>query len=453
MKLEKNFNSPLLTGDPPTKENGRTAAQKARQRGWGEVMFKSYGQILQHMERRLNNPCTDGKVSAEWKDIVDVNPSAWSPEASKLLQAITEEEFKKAVAQCWFPVYAFGYNWLQSNLDSAKSTAKRVQAVIDGFKSGGYECEKVILVTHSMGGFVARGIVHPDIGGMQDKVLGVVHGVQPAIGAAAAYKRMRAGFEDPGMWHSPTESIAAKVTGNMGDEVTAVLANAPGGLELLPNKTYGNGWLQVNINGQRKEAWPKSGDPYEEIYKVRGKWYSLIREEWINPSGLPPRDGGGTFSRTMGYIDEAKAFHEMITNTYHGTSYAHYGTDAAHRCWGDVVWEVDAAKGADLVNWDDWAINTDTMQGTLQLASPRYDARDIPSPAKVTATIAPGTEPGDATVPQRSARNQLQSGKFSGVFEQAGYDHQGSYQNRLAIASTMYSIVRIAQKAEWKNQQ
>ena len=213
VKLEKNFNSPLLTSDPTTKKDGRTAVQKARQRGWGEVMFKSYGQVLQHLEHRLNNTFTDGKVQAEWGDIVGADPAVWSPERSKPQEAVTEDDFKQAVAKCWFPVFAFGYNWLQSNQVSARATAKRIKAVIENFKSGGFECEKVIIVTHSMGGFVARGIVHPDIGGLQDRVLGVVHGVQPAIGAAAAYKRMRAGFEDPGMWHSPTESIGSKVTG------------------------------------------------------------------------------------------------------------------------------------------------------------------------------------------------------------------------------------------------
>ncbi|WP_447777869.1 esterase/lipase family protein [Variovorax boronicumulans] len=453
VKLGDDFSSPLLYDDPKTKEKDRrTAVQKARRRGWGEVMFKSYGQLLQHLEQRLNSTYTNGKLQADWSDIVGADPAAWAPERSKPQQAITEDDFKKAMAKCRFPVYAFGYNWLQSNRRSAVSTAARITAVIDTFKKAGFDCEKVIIVTHSMGGFVARGIVHPDIGNLQDSVLGIVHGVQPAIGAAAAYKRMRAGFEDPGMWSSPTESIASKVTGNVGDEVTAVLANAPGGLELLPNKAYGNGWLQVNINSKLKDAWPKNGDPYEEIYKVKGKWYSLFREEWINPSGLDEERGGGTFDRTIRYLDEAKTFHDCITNTYHSNSYAHYGTDVGHRCWGEVVWEVDAAKGADLEKWDGWAIDTDTKQGELGLVPPECYRTDAPKPPRVQARIAAGAEPGDGTVPQRSARHQLRSGKFSGVFEQAGYDHQGSYQNRNAIASTLYSIVRIAQKAEWKDE-
>jgi hypothetical protein len=39
---------------------------------------------------------------------------------------------------------------------------------------------------------------------------------------------------------------------------------------------------------------------------------------------------------------------------------------------------------------------------------------------------------------------------FKGVFRQTGYEHQSSYKAPQAIASTLYSIVRIAQEATWK---
>lgn len=37
VELHKDFASPLLKDDPPTMRNRRSAAQKARARGWGEV--------------------------------------------------------------------------------------------------------------------------------------------------------------------------------------------------------------------------------------------------------------------------------------------------------------------------------------------------------------------------------------------------------------------------------
>src|SRR5690606_39018943 len=109
---------------------------------------------------------------------------------------------------CWFPVHAMGYNWLQSNMDSGINTASRINSLIKKYQELGFQCEKVILVTHSMGGLVARAVVHPEMGNISDKVLGVIHGVMPAIGAGTTYKRMRCGFEG--------DNVAARVLGATG---------------------------------------------------------------------------------------------------------------------------------------------------------------------------------------------------------------------------------------------
>jgi broad specificity phosphatase PhoE len=470
--LGENFTSPLLMSDPATTPNGRTAVQKARARGWGEVFFKSYGVLLQHLESRLNNTFANGKMRPEWRDVIGVDPQVWRSDPSLPQQVLTEDELKKAVTGCWFAVYSFGYNWLQSNGDSAKIIAKRINKVIDDLNGAGYECNQVIVVTHSMGGLVGRALVHPAYGNLQDKVLGIVHGVMPAIGAPAAYKRMRAGFEDPGMMSSPQESLAAKVAGNYGDEVTAVLANAQGALQLLPTESYGNGWLRVRHDGRDLEAWPKQGDPYNEIYKLQGKWYALFREDWINPSNRTPKQGGGSFERTCGYLDRVQQFHQTIAGTYHPNSYAHYGADRGRQSFGEVVWEI--RNCADPSGWQDWPIISDTKQGKLELV--RWDVNyrgktfaespSIPSPnlskasaapisnpsgnKSIHATILPASAPGDQTVPARSADHQLHSGMFKAVFRQTGYEHQSSYKDPRAIASTLYSIVRIAQKASWE---
>jgi hypothetical protein len=456
VELASGFQSPLLTDDPPTAKNRRTAVQKARARGWGEVFFGSYGELLQHLESRLNNTFFEGKVRQEWRDVVGVDPVAWRPDPSLPQQVLTEDELKKVATGCWFAVYAFGYNWLQSNGDSAKIIAVRINQAMNDLNQSGYECNQVIVVTHSMGGLVGRALVHPKYGNLQDKVLGIVHGVMPAIGAPAAYKRMRAGFEDDGMMRGLKASIGAKVAGNYGDEVTAVLANAPGGLQLLPTESYGNGWLRVTYNGRELEAWPKRGDPYSEIYKVRGKWYALFREEWINPSGLPPKQGGGTFGRTCNYLDMTQSFHREIMNTFHPNSYAHYGADRERRSFGEVVWEIDK-NCADPTGWQDWPILNDTGQDRLELV--RWDpfksnkalhpfSDEMPDP--IHAAILPPSAPGDQTVPVSSADHQLKSGMFKGVFRQTGYEHQSSYNDPRVIASTLYSVVRVAQKAKWK---
>ena len=109
--------------------------------------------------------------------------------------------------------------------------ATRVKEIIKEAKEVTGKCEQVILITHSMGGLVGRSasMLH----GLKDKILGVVHGVQPVTGAAAAYWRVKAGFEGA--------NAASRVLGNSGKNVTPILGNMPGGLELLPNKLYETG--------------------------------------------------------------------------------------------------------------------------------------------------------------------------------------------------------------------
>jgi hypothetical protein len=462
VKLSDDYTSPMLAGALMSAEHGKTSDQKARERGWGEVYFKSYGSLLQHLERRLSRMFVEGgkRVAPEWLDIVGVDPGEWMPDASLPQTPLSAEELKAFASGCWFPVYAFGYNWLLSNGISAKALAGRITVMMNKLNQAGYDCRQVIVVTHSMGGLVGRALIHPDYGNLGDKVLGIVHGVMPAIGAGAAYKRIRAGFEDPGFSLTDSEqreaSVGAKIAGNYGDEVTAVLANAPGGLELLPNQAYGNGWLKVMHQKKTVASWPTNGDPYEEIYKVRGKWYSLMREEWINPSGLAANRGGGSMQRTCKFLDQAKRFHEAIVDTYHPCSYGHYGVDKAKPSFGDVVWEI-SPYCENLTGWENWPILQDSRQGRLELVrwspdgpNPAFGqlvGASVPNP--IFAVIRPPTEPGDQTVPMRSADHQLRSGKFKGIFRQEGYEHQGSYKSRRAIASTLFSIVRIAQGAKW----
>jgi hypothetical protein len=151
-----------------------------------------------------------------------------------------------------------------------------------------------------------------------------------------------------------------------------------------------------------------------------------------------------------------KSFHQTLANTFHPTSYGHYGADPNYRSFGEVIWEVQNC--ADPTGWQNWPILGDTKQGTLELV--RWDpvfpnkailpfSEDVP-PESVSATILPPTSSGDQTVPAKSADHQLNSGVFKGIFRQTGYGHQDSYLNRSVVAATLYSITRIAQNAKWK---
>ncbi|MGB7193307.1 MAG: hypothetical protein WBD81_07595 [Collimonas pratensis] len=452
-----NDHHPLTSGH----EQHFSAAQKARARGWSEVMFGSYGKILMLMEKQLNDMLkADGakvEVSASWASkgnaqaLVGRAPASFGNSDAS---ALAEVDIKK-IGNCWYPVHAFGYNWLKSNGDEAQDIAPRIQKLIDTYNQNGFDCPGVILVTHSMGGLLARGLMHPDYGNLKDKVLGVVHGVMPTTGAAAAYKRLRAGFEGSNKtwWHFLDRiqgGIVKGVLGDNGEEVTAVLANAPGGLELLPNKVYGSGWLKVQDRqgNDLMLALPKE-DPAAEIYTQEPqKWWRVINPEWIDPAKMGERGMKGAEQvgpkATKRRIINAMEFSHAIQDTFHDETYAHFGDDPAQLAWNDIVWKVtdgNASAAGDPLSWTLLEGDKgDNAQGTIRVLS----ANGIP----LTLQLQPSNSAADGTVPvERSADKVRAKVKF----RQTGYDHQGSYDNEGAQAATLYGVVKIANayKSEW----
>src|SRR5581483_804979 len=138
-----------------------------------------------------------------------------------------------------FPVYAIGYNWSDDPANAGQWVAQKIADIIDEGKKTVGRCEKVILITHSMGGIVGRAA--SELCGAQSSILGIVHGVQPATGSPAAYWRMKAGFE------GGIIGLEQSVLGNSGPKVTCILGNIPGGLALLPTKNH--------LNNAKEKAW------------------------------------------------------------------------------------------------------------------------------------------------------------------------------------------------------
>jgi hypothetical protein len=234
--------------------------------------------------------------------------------------------------------------------------------------------------------------------------------------------------------------ITSEILGQTGAKVAAVMANSPGALELLPSAKYGNGWLKIKQGEQVIKKLPTNGDPYDEIYQLRNAWYGLLVDEWVNPA----RDTQGGPERTRGYIRNAKYFHELISDTYHDNSYAHYGADTERPSWESVVWEV--GSGSLTAAPEKWKVCSDSGKGMLQVIT--GDGKHG-MPSMTPVKLGDATGPGDQTVPVRSADLQLTSGKFKGIFRQQGYEHQASYSDENALRSTIYCIVRIAQQMKW----
>jgi hypothetical protein len=300
-------------------------------RGWGEVSEASYHSFLLWLDQKLNG----NRNPAEWDDFFyqsavstgtagtarssTLPPGIWTrmrglPEHAEegiRTEQVTSDELLKR-AKCVYPVYACGYNWLDTNVLAAQRLRSKIESIIAENDGPHIRCRQVILVTHSMGGLVARACTQlPE---MRQKILGVVHGVMPATGAPVAYRRCKVGMKDE-------DFVAGLVIGSNGPEVSAVFAQSPGALQLLPSESYGKGWLSVcSVAGQPVVTLPKT-DPYEEIYLERKKWWGLMREEWLAPDE-GDAIGWPVYVRN---IKAARAFHRQIAGSYHHNTIAFFG--------------------------------------------------------------------------------------------------------------------------------
>lgn len=230
--------------------------REARLRHWGELHADSYLDFLLILENALNFPwigLEEGypKHTDVWKGVF--HPKGWKPK-----YPLTEEEFKSRMGKAYFPVFACGYSWLQDNADSAERLKQRIKEIETRLRESDYfqYTNKIILVTHSMGGLVARKAIQ-DLG---DKVLGVFHSVQPVTGAPAVYRRFRAGTEVDGAFDI-SGAGAAVVLGWDAADVTCVLANAIGPLELLPTQDYPTRMVTHHRRGENHQDARTRGGP------------------------------------------------------------------------------------------------------------------------------------------------------------------------------------------------
>jgi hypothetical protein len=465
-----------------------------RARRWGTILRTSYHPVMARLQYNLNNlsrfipdTCT-AELQAWAAEQAGEAPTEWGAASGA---ALTREELLHA-ANYQFDVWAGGYNWLQSNRDSGEAIREYIEKVIlpyynDGKKAevqttGGQTCqiqrtkairplaEKVIVVTHSMGGLVSRSLteIHHC-----DKVLGVSHGVQPATGAPDTYKRMRAG----------ADGIAQLFLGRNAADLTAILTQAQGGMELLPMADYNDGkpWLKVRDKAVPEEldngigiTLPTNGDPYSEIYKSP-EWYGLVPREnegLMNPAGGECENKKNDEERSNSsprkdledLIDSVKKFHTDIKGKYKAPTYVHYGDQGArgqtgqrgglfntglgaddHRfSFGQVVWE---GQGGDQVQ-PNATIQRDDHNGKVELAH------------GIKLTIAEADAPGDGTVSWQSGaapegkagvelvfgHGQSHPGRHNAEF---GYEHQEDYNDPRALYATLYAIVKIVQNAHW----
>jgi hypothetical protein len=416
-------------------------AEELRRRGWGEVGYRSYAMFLVWLENALN----------DFSDPEGGQRSSLRRDALQALHGeslLTQAEFELSY-RYRFPIYACGYNWLDSNAKSAERLAEAIDAIIKRYAQvEKCRCEEVIIVTHSMGGLVTRHCAK--VLGKESKILGVVHGVMPAIGAAAVYRRMKAGTDG--------DAGAAMVLGNDAAKVTAILSSAPGPLQLLPTPEYGMGWLKV-IDGNETAALPVN-DPYSEIYTARDKWWGLCEPSLINPLNKetdPAKKKDQTeidFNAFKALIDkEVFPFHVKIAGKYHPTTYAFFGSHKDVKAYGVVTWKgmfgVDP-RAAPRNPLDGQILNRPLQAQLGRIRQVGFDSTpaQIPSVNRQMFEISLPDEDGDGTVPHRSGI--LPAGCCKSLLQvrvehEPAFNHTKGADAMRACRYTLRSVVRIAQ--------
>jgi hypothetical protein len=183
-------------------------------RGWAGLAWTFYGNLLVQLETKLN-----------------ISGAVFTNESS--------------------PVYAFGYDWRKSNAVSAQGLSTFTNQVL-----GTESADQAILVTHSMGGLVARAAFLDSQ--YVSKVRGVVHACMPSNGSVTAYRRFFTGcnspFDFPGnisglVPDRLADFFLAIIMGNQPEAFATLMSGLPGPMELLPNNSYAVGepsWLTTS---------------------------------------------------------------------------------------------------------------------------------------------------------------------------------------------------------------
>ncbi|BDT60484.1 alpha/beta hydrolase [Massilia varians] len=437
---------------PPDAEKYGLTEKAARAQGWGEVHADSYGRLLAQLECHLNrtfefNEHTKAReVRRHWQKIMQCDPAQWG---ARGMPPLTEVELAKH-ARNSYPTFACGYNWLDSNWESSKRLERRILDIIKFYTDRRVPCKQVILVTHSMGGLVARACAKR----IPDKILGVIHGVMPALGAPAAYRRMACGTESTspsrmGTLDEKGMEGFATIAGPTTEDTTAVMAMAAGPLELLPNHLYPKPWLHARItrmHGSQSSHQavmsmpPADATPYA-MYADWTSWYRVINPALADPTEKYREKPGGVEKALRGAIDAAQRFHMLyLRDWYHGNTYAFYCSDPAYMSFGEVRWtaRMPAESGA--------VLTTANVKQAKFLAHTKAGGRRVVVEGKTELYFEPDQQDsaGDGTVSAQSGAGP--GDKIRQLIRASGFGHQEAYNDRAMQQLTQYLIVKIVQE-------
>lgn len=441
------------TGDIAVSSCG-LSRETMRARGWGEIFTGSYGTLLfelqSHLDRTFRvNALKQREIRPYWKMVMECPPARWGV---KHVEPITEADLE-AYARFQYPVYAVGYNWLQSCATSSTRVVKRIKEILDYWRQRRHQCDKVILVTHSMGGLVARAAAKQ----APDLILGVIHGVMPALGAPVAYRRLVAGTESTSPTNDASADLKAGIFATIAGQTTAattpVMAISPGVLQLLPTHEYPAPWLFARVFRPHDRSKPyqdvlalPQGDPYD-MYRDTTSWYRLVDPSLVDPAGIYARSKASAADRVAQAVDEAERFHKEVLSGsgdtaqrrpfYHPNSYAFFGADPAHRSFSRVSWQARDDGKASV------PLTANNLRQAVLVETTTGGARtvEVEGKRRLKFDLEAQDGPGDDTVPRPSGAGP--EGKVKQVFETTGYSHQDSYSHADMLLLTRHLIVKM----------
>jgi len=435
-----------------------------RARGWGEIHLDSYGDVLEKLQAHLDttfrlNRMNKREIRDHWKRVMQCDPRKWGVRS---VERITEAELEKYAA-FQYPVYAVGYNWLESCAVSAQRLNRRIDEIKGYWRARKHACDRVILVTHSMGGLVARACARMRAQDPADPadIAGIIHAVMPTLGAPVAYRRIACGTEGERYASGLVDNVKANrfvdIAGTTPNQTTAVMASAPGVLELLPNHLYPKPWLLVktlvHVNHEDKEQQViglPAGNPYD-MYRDMQSWYRLINPKLIDPGDRYARHPGGAAQVARAAIDAAEHLHRTVLAVapgadgrggapyFHPNTYAFYGAEDGRRAYGTVSWAARVPVGAGI------AVTPANVQSAATAAYGPDGAREVvlEGRTRLTFQVWGQDAPGDDTVPRQSASGV--AGHVREVFPANGFGHQDCFTHDAMLLLTRHLIVKIVQ--------
>jgi hypothetical protein len=221
-----------------------------------------------------------------------------------------------------FPVYAFGYDWRQSNTTSGLELSRFISSTIARHTLA----SQVILVTHSMGGLVVRGGLAHD-GFMVSRVAGVVHTAQPSNGAAVCYRGFLTGSRPPFDPMAATkDKLLANIIGADPQSHAYNMSGLAGPLQLLPNSLYSQSLGVPWLEGQGLDS--QSVSAIYNLYRrpslpgIMG----IAEAAEANCASKAEKASHQVTGDLRDNLTEAEGFHQTVVNTAHDRTYVLFST-------------------------------------------------------------------------------------------------------------------------------